>query len=102
MHKQGNSVWQQGIQWCAGDRKSRRARKGRAPVQVSAAETIRDLKLKIVQTLNVHPQNALIHIFRHGKWQLLGGDDDVALAGKAWSRISIFGVSCIKPNAASA
>ena len=65
----------------AGDRKSKRARKGRAPVKVSADDTIRVLKLKIVQTLNVHPQNALIHVHRQGKWQVLDGDPEAKLAG---------------------
>ena len=64
----------------AGDRKSKRARKGRAPVKVSADDTIHGLKLKIVQTLNVHPLNALLHLFRQGQWQLVS-DDDSRLAG---------------------
>ncbi len=65
----------------AGDRKSKRARKGRAPVKVSADDTIHDLKLKIVQTLNVHPQNALVHLFRQNQWQPVS-DDKCSLAGK--------------------
>ncbi|KAL3150109.1 hypothetical protein ABBQ38_013448 [Trebouxia sp. C0009 RCD-2024] len=63
-----------------GDRKSKRARKGRAPIKVSADDKVRDLKLKIVQTLNVHPENALIHVFREGHWQVLGDDIDARLA----------------------
>lgn len=71
----------------AGDRKSKRARKGRAPIKVSADDKLRDLKLKIVQTLNVHPENALLHVFRDGQWQVLGDDMDARLAGtkvKSW------------------
>ena len=64
-----------------GDRKSKRARKGRAPIKVSADETIHDLKLKIVQTLNVHPRNMLLHLFRTSQWQPVG-NDDATLAGK--------------------
>lgn len=66
---------------CAGDRKSKRARKGRAPIRVSALETIRDLKLKIVQTLSIHPQNAALHVLQAGIWQPLT-DDAASLAGK--------------------
>lgn len=67
--------------WCdAGDRKSKRARKGRAPIKVSADDKLGDLKLKIVQTLNVHPENALLHVFRDGQWQVLS-DAEARLAG---------------------
>lgn len=64
-----------------GDRKSKRARKGRAPVKISADETIHELKLKIVQTLNVHPRNMLLHLFRNSQWQPVS-DDYATLAGK--------------------
>lgn len=73
----------QAVSCVAGDRKSKRARKGRAPIKVSADDKVRDLKLKIVQTLNVHPENALIHVFREGHWQVLGDDIDARLAGIA-------------------
>ncbi len=56
-------------------------RKGRAPIKVSADETIHDLKLKIVQTLNVHPRNTLLHLFRNNQWQPVS-DDDATLAGE--------------------
>ncbi|KAL0020878.1 hypothetical protein WJX77_005350 [Trebouxia sp. C0004] len=62
-----------------GDRKSKRARKGRAPIKVSAHDTIHHLKLKIVQTLNVHPRNTLLHLFRNSQWQPVS-DDDATLA----------------------
>lgn len=58
-----------------GDRKSKRARKGRAPIKVNADDSIHALKLKVVQTLNVHPQNALLHLFRAGRWQPVTGTD---------------------------
>ena len=72
----------------AGDRKSKRARKGRAPIRVSADDTTHDLKLKIVQTLNVHPHNALLHLFRNNTWQPIG-DGDTRLAGKQTSLICV-------------
>ena len=71
-----------------GDRKSKRARKGRAPIRVSADDTTHDLKLKIVQTLNVHPHNALLHLFRNNTWQPIG-DGDTRLAGKQTLMISV-------------
>lgn len=40
-----------------------------------------DLKLKIVQSLNVHPRNMLLHLFRDSQWQPVG-EDDATLAGK--------------------
>ena len=64
-----------------GDRKSKRARKGRAPIKVSALETIHELKLKVVQTLSIHPQNAALHVYQAGSWQLVT-DDSATLAGK--------------------
>ena len=71
-----------------GDRKSKRARKGRAPIRVSADDTVHDLKLKIVQTLNVHPHNALLHLFRNNTWQPIA-DGDTRLAGKQTSVIKL-------------
>ena len=41
-------------------RKSRRSRKGRAPLTVSSHETLTDLKMRIYQALDVHPGNALV------------------------------------------
>ena len=72
----------------AGDRKSKRARKGRAPIKVSADDKVHDLKLKIVQTLNVHPENALLHVFREGQWQVLGDDVDARLAGNGSRKLT--------------
>ena len=48
---------------------------------MSALETVHDLKLKIVQTLSIHPQNAALHVFQAGSWQLVT-DDSATLAGK--------------------
>lgn len=77
-------VWMIGKRFACvvlGDRKSKRARKGRAPIKVSALETIHELKLKVVQTLSIHPQNAALHIYQAGGWQLVT-DDSATLAGK--------------------
>ncbi|KAK9867553.1 hypothetical protein WJX84_008021 [Apatococcus fuscideae] len=43
-----------------GERKSKRARKGRTPVTVSGSSTISDLKMHILEALSVHPRNARI------------------------------------------
>ena len=46
---------------CAGaalGRKSKRARKGRAPLRVDSGDTLRQLKMKILETLGLHPDNA--------------------------------------------
>ncbi|KAK9803279.1 hypothetical protein WJX72_005931 [[Myrmecia] bisecta] len=48
----------------AGERKSRRARKGRAPLQVSSTMTLHALKLALVEALGVHPLNAAVYIKR--------------------------------------
>ena len=65
-----------------GERKSKRARKGRAPVTVDCTTTLYELKLRIFESLNVHPKNA--RLFIRGKQLLGNGDDDfngVTLAG---------------------
>lgn len=64
----------------AGERKSKRARKGRAPVRVGAAHTLWDLKLRILEALEVHPRNAAVHAWRGGAWQALA-PDSATLAG---------------------
>lgn len=43
-----------------GDRRSRRARKGRAPVTVSSWNTLAELKLRVYEALDVHPINAQV------------------------------------------
>lgn len=48
---------------------------------MSALETVHDLKLKIGQTLSIHPQNAALHVFQAGSWQLVTADS-ATLAGK--------------------
>jgi len=37
-----------------------------------------------VQTLNVHPRNMLLHLFRDSQWQPVS-DDDATLAGKLFA-----------------
>ena len=65
-----------------GERKSKRARKGRAPVPASSRHTLWDLKLRILEALDVHPRNAAVHAWRSGAWQALG-PDEATLAGGA-------------------
>ncbi len=44
----------------SGDRKSRRARKGRAAIIVNSWHTLHELKLRVFQVLDVHPGNAMV------------------------------------------
>lgn len=46
----------------AGERRSKRARKGRTPIIVSSSETLRDLKYKIYEQLDIHPRNANVYV----------------------------------------
>ena len=64
----------------AGARKSKRARKGRVPMTVSSHDTVRDLRLKVVQTFTMHPRNVQIHKLKEGQWQKLE-EDKMTLAG---------------------
>ena len=44
------------------ERKSKRARKGRAPVTVDSTHTLRDLRLPVLEALGVHPANARLFL----------------------------------------
>ena len=44
-----------------GERKSKRARKGRAPVIIDCTSTLHDLRLRIYQAVGVHPRNARVY-----------------------------------------
>lgn len=46
----------------AGERKSKRARKGRAPIAVDSTDTLRALRLRIYEAVDVHPGNARLYI----------------------------------------
>ncbi|KAI3431674.1 hypothetical protein D9Q98_004721 [Chlorella vulgaris] len=46
----------------AGERKSKRARRGRAPVSVSSGDTLQQLRYHVLQTLDVHPKNARLFL----------------------------------------
>lgn len=59
----------------AGDRRSRRSRKGRAVLRVSADTRLQALRLNIAQELGVHPQNARIHALQNDAWVLLERND---------------------------
>lgn len=48
-----------------GERKSKRARKGRAPITVDCTSTLNDLRLRIYQALGVHPRNARVFVRGH-------------------------------------
>jgi len=45
-----------------GERKSKRARKGRAPLMVSSTLTVGDLKLRIYEAIGVHPKNSRLFL----------------------------------------
>lgn len=59
------------------ERRSKRARKGRAPVVVDCTTTLCDLRLRIFEALGVHPRNA--RLFLRGK--VLEAGDDSTMAG---------------------
>jgi ubiquitin C-terminal hydrolase len=44
-----------------GERKSKRARKGRAPVTIDCTSTLHDLRLRVYQAVGVHPRNARLY-----------------------------------------
>ncbi len=53
------------------ERKSKRARKGRTPVVVSCTTTLRELRAKLLELLNMHPKNA--EVGGPGWWAWLVG-----------------------------
>ncbi len=69
----------------AGERRSKRVRRGKAAVTVSALNTLWDLKLRILEALSVHPRNADVYCLASGKWTKLD-NDDASLAGALPSR----------------
>ena len=58
-----------------GERKSKRARKGRGVLNVSSSNTLKELRMNIAQSLGVHPLNAVIHARKNGLWQAIEGED---------------------------
>jgi len=65
----------------AGERRSKRARRGEAEVKVSSSNTLWDFKLRLVEALNIHPKNADVHIRLGNTWQKLT-QDEASLAGE--------------------
>jgi len=59
--KTGVGVGDGGGSEVLGERKSKRARKGRAPVIVDCTSTLHDLRLRIYQAVGVHPRNARVY-----------------------------------------
>ena len=49
-------------------------------MRLGAANSLWELKLRLVEALGVHPANALVHVLRGGRWALLERDD-ASLAG---------------------
>lgn len=60
-----------------GERRSKRARRGRSSLAVSSGDTLSKLKLRVFEALEVHPRNAALHL----RGRLLD-DDDATLAGE--------------------
>ena len=77
----------------AGERRSKRARRGEAEVKVSSSNTLWDFKLRLVEALSIHPKNADVHIRLCGTWQKLA-NDDASLAGEGQLLSSI----CVNPG----
>ncbi|GAX84137.1 hypothetical protein CEUSTIGMA_g11560.t1 [Chlamydomonas eustigma] len=67
-----SNTWVHNIRNGGGERRSKRARKGRAPLFVGSQDTLGQLKLRVYQALDVHPQNSKIYL-RGGR--LLEGED---------------------------
>ncbi len=59
-----------------GERKSKRARKGRAPVTVDCTSTLHDLRLRIYQAVGVHPRNARLYF----RGRQISDRDEITLA----------------------
>lgn len=57
--------------YCAGERRSRRARKNRQPVKACSTDTLAMLKLKVFEVLSVHPANQRLYV----RGQLVEGED---------------------------
>ncbi|GFH12245.1 ubiquitin carboxyl-terminal hydrolase 26 isoform X1 [Haematococcus lacustris] len=74
----GKAVWAGGVPGAGGAerRSSRRARKGRQPLEVSSRTSLRELKLLIFQALGVHPEDAQVYL----RGQLVVGPDSQSLA----------------------
>ena len=73
-------------------------------MQASSLHTLWDLKLRILEALDVHPRNAAVHAWRSGSWQALG-PDEATLAGVATSLVNLCSSECetsrVRASAAS-
>ena len=61
----------------AGERKSKRARKGRGPMTVSSTTKLGEVKLRLIEVLGLHPSNAALYV----RGALVEGDERT-LAGE--------------------
>ena len=78
MHKV--SYMRERLLFAAGERRSKRVRRGEAEVKASSSNTLWDFKLRLVEALNIHPRNAEVHIRVGDAWQKLTNDEET-LAG---------------------
>ncbi len=60
-----------------GERKSKRARKGRGPMTVSSTTKLGEVKMRLIEVLGLHPSNAALYV----RGSLVEGDDRT-LAGE--------------------
>jgi len=60
-----------------GERKSKRARKGRGPMTVSSTTKLGEVKLRLIEVLGLHPSNAALYV----RGSLVEGDDST-MAGE--------------------
>ena len=72
----------------AGERRSKRVRRGEAEVKASSCNTLWDFKLRLVEALNIHPRNAEVHIRVGDAWQKLSNDEEtLAGNGGSWTML---------------
>ena len=60
-----------------GERKSKRARKGRGPMMVSSTTKLGEVKLRLIEVLGLHPSNAALYV----RGSLVEGDDHTMAGG---------------------
>ena len=83
------------VPFATGERRSRRARRGRAPLTVASDELLQGLKLRVLEALGVDPRNAAIYV---RGWPL--DNDDATLAGARAISYMLLGLSGRKSRVA--
>jgi len=73
----------------AGERKSKRSRKGRSVVNVACTTQLSMLRNLVSQPLGLHPGNCALYVCTAGRWALLEGDD-ASLRGVPLASTQVF------------